>query len=58
MAFWFASGQVALDPRSNQFLAAIFASNRTGDGKHQGSGGGGGSNLHHIVKANVFERYE
>jgi 2-iminobutanoate/2-iminopropanoate deaminase len=53
--FLFASGQVALDPRSNEFLA--------GDIGHQTERvlenvkailEAGGANLHHVVKATVF----
>ena len=53
--FLFASGQVALDPHSNEFL--------TGDVRHQtervlenikGILEAGGVNLHHVVKTTVF----
>jgi 2-iminobutanoate/2-iminopropanoate deaminase len=53
--FLFASGQVALDPRSNEFLA--------GDIRHQTERvlenvkailEAGGANLHHVVKTTVF----
>jgi 2-iminobutanoate/2-iminopropanoate deaminase len=53
--FLFASGQVALDPRTNQFLS--------GDIRQQTERAmenikavveAGGSNLHHVVKANVY----
>jgi 2-iminobutanoate/2-iminopropanoate deaminase len=53
--FLFASGQVALDPRSNEFLG--------GDIRQQTERAmenikavveAGGSNLHHVVKANVY----
>jgi 2-iminobutanoate/2-iminopropanoate deaminase len=53
--FLFASGQVALDPRSNEFLS--------GDIRQQtervlenikGILEGGGANLHHVVKTTVF----
>jgi len=53
--FLFASGQVALDPRSNEFIA--------GDIRQQtervlenikGILEAGGVNLHHVVKATVF----